>query len=107
MQNATLQERMILLNIRTEAPAVRYLTKRMESIFFKDYPDIRESFQYDKNDEIRHGYVGAKWLKYLYPDIQERKNALANADSLRGFLMATALSMYSDKGYVAFLFDFK
>jgi hypothetical protein len=107
MQNATLQERMILLNIRTEAPAVRYLTKRMESFFFKDYPDIRESFQFDKNDEIRHGRVGAKWLKYLYPDIQERNNALANADSLRGFLMATALSMYSDKEFVAFLSDFK
>ncbi|MVT07750.1 hypothetical protein [Chitinophaga tropicalis] len=107
MQNATLQERMILLNIRTEAPAVRYLTKRMESVFFKEYPDIRESFQYDKNDEIRHGHVGAKWLKYLYPDIQERKNAMANADNLRGFLMATALSMYSEKEYVAFLSDFK
>lgn len=107
MQNATIQERMILLNIRTEAPAVSRLTKKMESIFFKGYPTIRDAFQYDKNDEIRHGRIGAKWLKYMYPDISERKAAMESADSLRGFLMATALSMYSDKDYLTFLSEFK
>lgn len=59
------------------------------------------------HDEIRHGRLGAKWLKYLYPNVEDRREAMENADTLRGFLMATALSMYTDEDYLSFISNFK
>jgi hypothetical protein len=59
----------------------------------------------EKNEKLYEALLKSEREKIAL--LQERKNAMANADSLRVFLMATALSMYSDKEYMAFLSDFK
>ena len=43
----------------------------------------------------------------MYPDSKTRMKMMEEADTLRGFLIATALSMYSEKEYIEFLTDFK
>ncbi|PHR27989.1 MAG: hypothetical protein COA38_12650 [Fluviicola sp.] len=101
--NASLTERLILLNIRTEAPAVARLKDKMDSPFCDEFPDIKESFSIDRNDEISHGSIGYKWLRHLYPELETRKKILQDVDSYRGLLLATSIDANSEDEFLELL----
>lgn len=101
--NANLTERLVLLNIRTEAPAVARLKEKMNSPFCSEFPDIKESFSVDRNDEISHGSIGYKWLRFLYPDSEARKQVLQDVDSYRGLLLSTSIDANSEKEFLELL----
>uniref|UniRef100_UPI0039C6ACE9 hypothetical protein n=1 Tax=Umezakia ovalisporum TaxID=75695 RepID=UPI0039C6ACE9 len=90
--DTNLEERLVLLNIRTEAPAVARLKAKIASPFCRNYPEIAESFFLDKIDETSHGSIGYKWLKFLYPETEKRKKIIEEIDLSRGLFLKIALA---------------
>jgi len=103
--DATIEERIVLLNIRTEAPAVARLKDKINSKFCEENLDIKQSFSMDRNDEISHGSIGYKWFKFLYPKKEDRALKLEEVDSMRGLLLFISLSEYSEKNYIETIND--
>lgn len=90
--NASLEERLTLMNLRTEAPSIRSKRMRIESALCQNLPNLRLGIALDAFDEKNHARFGVRWLRYLHPDTQVRREKVANADMLRGFLMALTLA---------------
>jgi hypothetical protein len=94
--NSDLEERIILLNILTEAPAVGRLTQKIKKDICVSYPQIRRVLEFDKVDEMFHAKIGNYWLTYLIDDHKERKQRIEDAKLLKGFLLLTSFSEYSN-----------
>ena len=97
--NAGLEERIILMNILTEGPAVARLSMKMKRRVAAQYPEIRRAYEFDRVDESFHARIGSYWLKYLIPDLKERKQRIEDAKLLKGFLLVTSLSENSDASF--------
>ena len=97
--NSDLEERIILMNILTEGPAVARLSKKMKRSVSEEYPEIRRAYEFDRVDESFHARIGNYWLKYFIPDLKERKQRIEDAKLLKGFLLATSLSENSDENF--------
>jgi hypothetical protein len=93
--NAELEERLILMNILTEAPAIARLTGKMKKGICSEYPEIKRVLEFDKIDETFHARIGSYWLKHLIPDSKIRGQKIEDTKILRGFLLLTSLSQYS------------
>lgn len=90
--SATLPERLVLMNIRTEGPSVAAKKGRLTADLHRNLPDLATGIEIDMRDEATHARFGTKWLRHLYPDEIERRAAIESADLLRGFLMALSLA---------------
>ena len=88
--NASLTERLILMQFRTEAPAVQRLGKKLQSNLCKRFPRIARGLQIDRDDEKSHAQIGSTWLRYLVTDSSQRRAAIYEADELRPVLLLTA-----------------
>ncbi len=95
--NAELEERIILLNILTEAPAVGKLTQKIKKEICYHYPQIKRVLEFDKVDEMFHARIGNYWLKYLIPNLNKRKQKIEDAKLLKGFLLLTSIREYSNR----------
>ena len=93
--NAELEERIILLNILTEGPAVARLTHKIKKEICTRYPQIKRVLEYDKADEMFHARIGNYWLKYLIPNLKSRKQKIEDAKLMKGFLLLTSIVEYS------------
>ena len=93
--NAELDERIILLNVLTEGPAVGRLTQKIKKEICVRYPQIKRVLEFDKVDEMFHARIGNYWLKYLIPNIKKRKQRIEDAKLLKGFLLLTSIVEYS------------
>lgn len=94
--NADLEERIILLNILTEGPAVARLTQKIKKDICTHYPEIKRVLEYDKADEMFHARIGNQWLKYLIPNLAKRKQKIEDAKLMKGFLLLTSIVEYSN-----------
>ena len=89
---ADLVERLILMQVETEAPAVRTLARRAGDRLCSRFPAFRQLVQIDRNDEISHARIGHRWLRFLVPDATDRKQRRENTALLRGVLFASVLA---------------
>lgn len=89
---ATLGERLVLMNIRTEGPSIPGKRKRMEARLCSILRDLRVGIAIDACEEKNHANYGAKWLRYMYPEPEVYTAQVEQADLLRGFLMALTLA---------------
>lgn len=94
--NAELEERLILMNILTEGPAIGRLAGKMKKTICIHYPEIKRMLEFDKIDETFHAGIGNHWLKYLIPDPVARKQKMEDTKLLRGFLLLSSIAEYSD-----------
>lgn len=92
MLNADLVQRLVLMNQRTEAPAIPLITKRLTSAFCQQHEHVTEFYEFDRIDETSHASIGNRWLRYLIPDESERSKVAEEADLLRGMLILTAFA---------------
>ena len=92
MWNATLMERLILMQIDTEGLAVAGARRAAKSKFAQLYPSIQRAFEIDANDEIGHARIGHRWLKFLIPSAQARAETIDEARKLRGLLLLTCFA---------------
>ena len=92
MLNADLAQRLVLMNQRTEAPAIPSITKRLSSEFCRQHESVAEFYEFDRVDETSHAAIGNRWLRQLIPDESERNAVAEEADLLRGVLMLTAFA---------------
>jgi hypothetical protein len=90
MLNADLIERLILMNYRTEMPAVGRITARIKSRFCQSHPQIADAYEFDRIDEASHGVIGKRWLERLLPNEDERLARLEESDLLRNVLILTS-----------------
>ena len=93
--NGSLVERLILLQLRTETPAIRRLKKKLKSPFCESHPDICTAIEIDMRDEISHSTIGKKWLSYLLPSRVAYRDALAQTDMMRSVLMLTCFATHT------------
>lgn len=92
MLNADLVQRLVLMNQRSEAPAIPEITKRLASDFCKRYAFVAEFYEFDRVDETSHASIGNRWLRHLIPDDSERGKAIEETDLLRSFLIMTTFA---------------
>jgi len=92
MLNADLVQRLVLMNQRSEAPAIPMITRRLTSNFCRQYPSVAEFYEFDQTDETSHAAIGNRWLHHLVPDVSDRNELTEEADLLRGVLMLTAFA---------------
>jgi len=94
--NSQLEERLILMNILTEAPAIGRLTRKLKMLICSKYPEIARVFEFDKIDETFHARIGNYWLKQLIPNSFDRRQKIEDTKLLRGILLLSSISEYSD-----------
>jgi hypothetical protein len=90
VSNAELHERLVLMNIRVEGPAISRLREKINSPFSVGDLELKRLFEFDKYDETAHSRAGAYWLKHLIPDRFERRRMINTSDSIRYILILTA-----------------
>jgi hypothetical protein len=90
--NASLVERLVLMNLRTEGPSISAKRQRLQSRLCNALPELREGIAMDMLDEASHAKLGARWIQYLYPDSEERSLQIGNADLMRGFIMSLTIA---------------
>jgi hypothetical protein len=89
MWNSILQERLILMQIDTEGPAVARARKAAQSPLASSFPKVRLAYEVDCYDEIAHTRIGHRWLKYLVPSKGDRELLIQNTRKLRPFVLLT------------------
>jgi hypothetical protein len=97
MLNADLVERLILMNYRTEAPAVARKDTRINSPFCRIHRDVADAYEIDKLDETSHALIGKRWLEYLVPQEAERAARIEETDLLRNVLLLTSFCHHGSK----------
>lgn len=90
--NATLSERLVMMQVRTETPAIKRLTAKLDSPIAQRYPRLRQALLTDRCDEKSHSRIGWYWLKYLHPDVHDRKRVIEHTDLMRAIYLLTAFS---------------
>jgi hypothetical protein len=89
MWHASLEERLIIMQVSTEGAAVASTRQAIDSSLAQIFPSIKRAFEIDYFDEVAHTRIGTRWLRYLCPDATQRKAAIENAKLLRGILLLT------------------
>ena len=97
MLNATLVQRLVLMNQRSEAPAIPSIAKRLSSDFCRQNKAVEEFYEFDKIDETSHAAIGTRWLRHLVPDESERNLIAEEADLLRGVLLLTSFAHHGGR----------
>lgn len=97
MLNSDLIERLVLMNVRTEAPAVGRLRAQSKSPFCRLDDELARAFEIDTWDEITHARIGTTWLRYLVPDHEARKQVVARVDELRSMLILTSFAHHGPR----------
>jgi len=92
MLNADLVQRLVLMNQRSEAPAIPLIAKRLASAFCQAHETVAEFYEFDRVDETSHAGIGIRWLRYLVPDEATRNGLTEEADLLRGILILTTFA---------------
>jgi hypothetical protein len=103
MWHASLQERLVIMQITTEGAAVASTRKAIDSALAQEFPSVKRAFEVDYYDEVAHTRIGTRWLKYLCPNSAQRKNVVENAKLLRGILILTCFVTHDDSGNIASL----
>lgn len=106
LHNASLVERLVLLQLRTETPAIRRLQRKLGSVFCRRHPQIRTAIEVDMRDEVSHSLIGHRWLRHLAPDARERRRLAAEVDLLRAVLILIPFSDQSHGRHVALLREY-
>jgi len=88
--NADVRERLILMNIRVETPAIARLRQKINSPISEKDIVLKRLFEYDRYDETSHSRIGINWLTYLVPRAKERRELMRTVDEMRAFLLLTA-----------------
>jgi hypothetical protein len=88
--NADLCERLVLMNIRVETPAIARLRQKINSPFSNKDIALKRLFEYDRHDETSHSRIGIYWLNYLVPSAKDRRELMQRVDEMRAFLLLTA-----------------
>ena len=101
MWHASLEERLIIMQITTEGPAVASTRQAINSSLAQRFPNVKRAFEVDYFDEIAHARIGTRWLRYLCPDVTERKAAIDDAKLLRGILLLTCFAPIDDSSNIA------
>lgn len=94
--NAALDERLVLMQIRTEAPAVEVCKRRQVHALSARFPAIASSYQIDEIDETSHAAIGWRWFRHICPDDETRREAIERTDLLRGFLLTTSIAAHGN-----------
>jgi hypothetical protein len=89
---ASLVERLVLMNVMTETPAVGRKRENLRSGLAASYPQVATVIETDLYDEMFHAILGKKWLEYLFPDKTHRDEAIMDAALLRGFLFTLSVA---------------
>lgn len=92
MWRADLVERLILMQIETETPAVRTLAQRARGALCARLPSFKSLVEIDRNDEISHARIGHNWFRYLVPAEADRRDRRELTALLRGVLFASVLA---------------
>jgi hypothetical protein len=103
VHSASLVERLVLMNIMTETPAVGRHRENLRSNLAATYPEVATVIETDLYDEMFHAILGKKWLEYLFPDSVQREDAIKDAALLRGFLFTLSLAEAAQKDPVELL----
>jgi|GEM_PF-2158963 len=90
--NCSLEERLILFQIQTEAPGASRKKQNLRSELCRRYNDLAVTLEYDFLDEISHARIGRTWLAHLLPDPNARREAIANTSLLRSVLLLTSFA---------------
>jgi hypothetical protein len=90
MLNADLVERLILMNYRTETPAIARKSERINSRFCQVRPEVADAYEIDKFDETSHAIIGKRWLDRLLPAAEQRATRIDETDLLRNVLLLTS-----------------
>ncbi len=90
--SAPLDERLVLMHLDTEAPAVPALRRELESPFCAKNPGIASDLALTLLDEAAHARIGKRWLAHLHPEPERRDAAIERARMLRGVYVAAALA---------------
>ena len=104
--NATLTERVILMHIDSETPSLATFTKELRSDYCKERPAVAAEIELAGHDEASHARFGKIWFEHLVPEKADRKLAMERTLLLRGVLMLTAFSHYSDAPLVEMMTRF-
>jgi hypothetical protein len=94
--NCDLIERLVLMNIKTELPAINQKTKMLKGKLCKEYSKINRIVEFDKVDEMSHANFGLKWLKHIIPDNNERNEAIRQSDLIRGLYIFNSIASNSN-----------
>ena len=94
MWRADLVERLILMQIQTETPAVKTLAKRKRGALCNRIPMLK--WVVEVVDEISHARIGHFWLRHLIPSKRSREEAKEVASLLRGVLLAAVIAPYEN-----------
>lgn len=90
MWNSSLTERLILMQIDTEGPAVAGAKRAARGGLANQFPGVRKAFEIDYFDEIAHARIGHRWLKHLLPSAESRQVEIQSTRLLRGVLLLTS-----------------
>jgi hypothetical protein len=92
MWHASLEERLVIMQIATEGAAVSSTRRAIRSSLARQFPSVMRAFEVDYYDEVAHTRIGTTWLRHLCPDAEERKNAIESTKLLRGILLLTCFA---------------
>jgi hypothetical protein len=90
--DATLAERLILMQVRTETPAIKRLGVRLQSELAAQHPDLAQAIEIDRCDEKSHSRIGWSWLRFLFPDPVQRRLLIERTDLLRSLFILLSVS---------------
>jgi uncharacterized ferritin-like protein (DUF455 family) len=92
MWNASLEERLVLMQITTEGAAVASTRRAITSALSQKYASVQRAFEVDYYDEVAHARIGTRWLRYLCSDAARRSEIIEQAKFLRGFLLMSCFA---------------
>lgn len=96
MWHASLQERLVIMQITTEGAAVASTRRAIDSSLAQKFPSVRCAFEVDYYDEVAHTRIGTRWLRHLCPSAAQRKDAIEDAKLMRGILLLTCFDAPSE-----------
>jgi hypothetical protein len=105
MWNSELAERLVLMQIETEAAAVPALKRRGGDQLCRRFSILRWAMDVDRNDEISHARIGHTWVRFLIPVPAERKEVILASRSLRPIFMADAFAQNGNSSVLEIVAD--
>ena len=105
MWHASLEERLVIMQIATEGEAVSSTRRAIDSSLAQTFPSVKRAFEVDYYDEVAHTRIGTRWLRHLRPDARLRKTAIEEAALLKGVLLLTCFLSDDDRSNVTTLMD--
>lgn len=91
----TLSERLVAMNLDTEAVGQNYLLDIAQRLHAIGDSETATLFEFLLTDERRHARFGARWLRYMWPDTNERKEVIVGARALMIVNVASAYAQAS------------